>query len=155
MPLKSLNIILPYRKRVMRARNRWLSARQKIRIDSSVELSLSARVLSGAPGSIEIEPDTLIAFKTLIYSRDHASGRVLPVRIGRRCFVGGGSVIMPGVTVGDGCIIGAGSVVRDSIPAGSVAAGNPARVLRSGIEVGTNGRMPTADERARAMYWDD
>jgi maltose O-acetyltransferase len=53
------------------------------------------------------------------------------IRIGDGVSIGGGAIILPGVTIGDGCVIGAGSVVRHDIPAGSLAVGNPARIIRS------------------------
>ena len=53
-----------------------------------------------------------------------------PVTIGDDCWIGGGTVICPGVTIGNRCIIGAGSVVVKDIPDDSVAVGNPARVVR-------------------------
>jgi maltose O-acetyltransferase len=53
--------------------------------------------------------------------------RVGRVVIGRRVFVGAGSIILPGTTIGDDAIVGAGSVVCSDIPAGTVAVGNPAR----------------------------
>lgn len=53
-----------------------------------------------------------------------------PVHIGRNVWIGGGSIILPGVTIGDGTTIGAGSVVTKSIPANCVAVGNPCRVIR-------------------------
>ncbi|MBP7063427.1 acyltransferase [Ferrovibrio sp.] len=53
------------------------------------------------------------------------------IRIGRNCWIGFGSVILPGVTLGDGTIVGANSVVRNSFPEGRVViAGTPARVVR-------------------------
>ncbi|MBP7669759.1 acyltransferase [Ferrovibrio sp. MS7] len=53
------------------------------------------------------------------------------IRIGRECWIGFGSVILPGVTLGDGTIVGANSVVRDSFPEGKVViAGSPARIVR-------------------------
>jgi maltose O-acetyltransferase len=52
-----------------------------------------------------------------------------PVTIGRNVWIGGGSIILPGVTIGDESTIGAGSVVTKSIPAHCVAVGNPCRVL--------------------------
>lgn len=54
-----------------------------------------------------------------------------PVRIGNNVWVGGNTVICPGVTIGNNSVIGAGSVVTRDIPAGVVAAGNPCRVLRT------------------------
>lgn len=53
-----------------------------------------------------------------------------PVTIGRNVWIGGNSVILPGVTIGDGTTIGAGSVVTHSVPAYCVAAGNPCRIIR-------------------------
>ena len=55
----------------------------------------------------------------------------LPVKIGKNCWIGAGSVILPGVTVGDNSVIGAGSVVTHDVPPNVVAVGSPARVLRS------------------------
>ena len=55
-----------------------------------------------------------------------------PVRIGSGVWIGGGAILLPGVTVEDGAIIGAGSVVTRDVAAGATVAGNPARVLRSG-----------------------
>jgi maltose O-acetyltransferase len=61
------------------------------------------------------------------------SGRELgfPVTIEDGVWVGGGSLILPGVTIGEGTTIAAGSVVAKSIPPRVVAAGVPCRVLRS------------------------
>ena len=54
-----------------------------------------------------------------------------PVRIGSRVWIGGGAIVLPGVTIGDGTTIGAGSVVARDIPAGVLAVGNPCRVVRA------------------------
>lgn len=53
-----------------------------------------------------------------------------PVTIGRNVWIGGGSIILPGVTIGDGASIGAGSVVTKDIPANVLAVGNPCRVIK-------------------------
>lgn len=53
-----------------------------------------------------------------------------PVYIGKRCWIGAGAIILPGVTIGDESVIGAGSVVTKDIPPGVVAVGNPCHVLR-------------------------
>ena len=54
----------------------------------------------------------------------------LPVMIEDGCWIGGGVIILPGVTIGQKCVIGAGSVVTKDIPANSLAVGNPCRVIR-------------------------
>lgn len=53
------------------------------------------------------------------------------VEIGKRTFIGAGSIVLPGVKIGEDVIIGAGSVVTRDVPAGSVATGNPAVVVGS------------------------
>jgi maltose O-acetyltransferase len=53
-----------------------------------------------------------------------------PVSVGNDCWIGGNSVICPGVTIGHGCTIGAGSVVTKDVPDNSLAVGNPAKVIR-------------------------
>ncbi|KAI4446614.1 2,3,4,5-tetrahydropyridine-2,6-dicarboxylate N-acetyltransferase [Eubacterium plexicaudatum ASF492] len=53
-----------------------------------------------------------------------------PVEIGNNVWIGGGSILLPGVTIGENSVIGAGSVVNRSIPANCVAVGNPCRVIR-------------------------
>lgn len=53
-----------------------------------------------------------------------------PVRIGDNVWIGGGSIINPGVTVGANTVIGSGSVVTQSLPANVLAAGVPAKVVR-------------------------
>ena len=54
-----------------------------------------------------------------------------PIHIGSGCWLGGGVIVLPGVTIGNGTVIGAGSVVTRDIPANVVAVGSPCRVLRS------------------------
>jgi len=53
-----------------------------------------------------------------------------PVTIGNNVWIGGRTVICPGVSIGDDVCIGAGSVVTRDIPSGMVAFGNACRVVR-------------------------
>jgi maltose O-acetyltransferase len=55
----------------------------------------------------------------------------LPITIGDDVWIGGGAILLPGVTVGNETVIGAGSVVTRDLPPRVVAAGNPCRVLRA------------------------
>lgn len=52
------------------------------------------------------------------------------VTIGDNVWLGGNTVVCPGVHVGNNVVIGAGSVVTKDIPDWSIAAGNPCRVIR-------------------------
>ncbi|KAK9242323.1 trimeric LpxA-like protein [Lipomyces tetrasporus] len=52
------------------------------------------------------------------------------VTIGKDCWIGGNTVILPGVTIGDGVTVGASSVVTKDIPSYSIAVGSPARVIK-------------------------
>jgi maltose O-acetyltransferase len=53
-----------------------------------------------------------------------------PIRIGNNVWLGGGTIILPGVTIGDNSVIGAGSVVTKNIPDNVVAVGNPCKVIK-------------------------
>jgi maltose O-acetyltransferase len=55
----------------------------------------------------------------------------LPVTIKDGVWLGGGSIVCPGVTIEENTVVGAGSVVTRDLPANVVAAGNPCRVIRS------------------------
>jgi maltose O-acetyltransferase len=54
-----------------------------------------------------------------------------PIVIGANVWLGGGAIVLPGVTVGEDAVVGAGAVVTRDVPAGTVVVGNPARVIRS------------------------
>jgi maltose O-acetyltransferase len=138
----NLNHFYPLRIWLLGMRVRWLRLVVGVEAEPDLLSSLSSRFRPGRRGSIVIGAETLVAFKTLIYTRDPITGEDRPVRIGSRCFIGGGSIVLPGVTIGDQCLIGAGSVVFDDIPPRSIAAGNPARVIRRDVEVGPFGRLP-------------
>ena len=60
-----------------------------------------------------------------------AISKTAPVTIGKNVWIGGGSMIMPGVIIGDNVTIGAGSVVTKPIPDNVLAYGNPCRVIRT------------------------
>ena len=61
----------------------------------------------------------------------------MEVHIGKNVWIGGGCVLLPGVSIGDNTVIGAGSIVTKDIPANVVAYGNPCRVIR---EIGEHDR---------------
>ena len=55
----------------------------------------------------------------------------IQVSIGDNCWLGGNTIVCPGVKIGNNVVIGAGSVVTKDIPDWSIAAGNPCRVIRT------------------------
>lgn len=54
-----------------------------------------------------------------------------PIRVGDNAWLGGGVIVLPGVSIGADSVIGAGAVVTRDVPPGVLAVGNPARVIRS------------------------
>lgn len=114
-------------------------------IDPTAEFSLSAKFDRTFPAGVHVGAHSYVAFEARILCHDRTRGLYLHTRIGENCFIGGRSLIMPGVEIGDGCVVGAGSVVTRSVPPRCVVAGNPARVLQEDVEVGHYGRFPDAD----------
>jgi maltose O-acetyltransferase len=54
-----------------------------------------------------------------------------PIAIEGNVWLGGGVIVLPGITIGENTVVGAGSIVTKDLPPNVVAAGNPARVVRS------------------------
>ena len=85
---------------------------------------------------IRIGAGTQIGPYTQILTADHprdaetrASGLEFgqPITVGRDVWIGGGALLLPGVTVGDGAVIGAGAVVTRDVADGATVVGSPAR----------------------------
>lgn len=84
----------------------------------------------------------------------------IDISIGDNVWIGGNTVICPGVRIGDNVVIGAGSVVTKDIPAWSLAAGNPCRVIRQITEEDREyyyKRIPADREALKHMrqMWED
>lgn len=54
----------------------------------------------------------------------------LPIAIEDNVWIGGGAILLPGVSIGRNAVVGAGAVVTRDVPADTIVAGNPARVIR-------------------------
>ncbi len=74
--------------------------------------------------------------RTMCWRRPHLTFVRTAPRILRAARVGGGSVLLPGVTIGENSLVGAGSVVTRDVPDRAIVVGNPARVI---------GRVPDRD----------
>jgi acetyltransferase-like isoleucine patch superfamily enzyme len=59
-----------------------------------------------------------------------ADWKVIPTRVRQGASIGGGAVIMCGVTIGREAMVGAGAVVTRDVPDRGVSVGNPARLAR-------------------------
>lgn len=93
------------------------------------------------PTLVEIGENTIMSGNVTLLTHDGAihsaaynelpdiNGHYGRVVIGKNCFIGYGSIIMPNVRIGDGSIVCAGSIVLESVPENSVVMGNPAKVV--------------------------
>jgi acetyltransferase-like isoleucine patch superfamily enzyme len=149
----SLNRLLWLRKALMRARIAYFNRVWGMDIHPTAEFSLSTRFDLTYPQGVHVGAHTQLAFESRILCHDRSRGIYRHTRIGANCFIGGRSLIMPGVEVGDGSIVGAGAIVTKSVPPGCIVAGNPARVIREGIRLTHYGRFVDAD--ARGESWKD
>ena len=123
-----------------------------LRVDYGYNVHLGARsfvnfdavMLDVAP--ITIGADCQLATRVQLLTATHpvdATARATmwewgePITLEDRVWLGGGVIVLPGVTIGADTVVGAGAVVTRDLPPGVVAVGNPARVLR---EVGPEDR---------------
>ena len=144
---RSLNKLKWLRHRLVDLKRAYLRHIWKMDIHPSVDMSLSAVFDKTYPAGIHVGRHSYVAFDARILSHDFTRNIRRHTRIGENCFIGGRSLILPGVEIGDNCIVGAGSVVTRSVPSGSIVAGNPAKVLRSGMTLMSYGRIPPEDRR--------
>lgn len=136
-----------------RGKNLWITAPfyvdygNNIYFGNNCEVNLNCTFLDS--NEIRIGDNALIAPNVQIYTAFHPTNAAdrfglpnadgsfsfcktqsAPVIIGNNVWIGGGAILLPGVTIGDNVVIGAGSVVTKDIPSNSVALGNPCRVVR-------------------------
>lgn len=148
----------------------WILGKKNLKIEDNVWINHYARI--DTTSGVEIGEGCQIGYGVCILSHSsHIAIRLLgkhymetalenragyifkPVKIGKYTFVGGGSCIMPGVTVGKGCVIGVNSVVTHDIPDYSIAMGNPARVTGSTLD--TDREFLAKNPELKKMYYDE
>jgi len=83
--------------------------------------------------NVALSPHVRIFTATHDYSSLGLNDTAASVIIEDYAWIGGGAIILPGVTIGEGAVIGAGSIVSRSVPPYSVAIGNPARVIKERV----------------------
>jgi len=106
-----------------------------IRAGRNLYLNSGCVILDVRP--VTIGDDVLLGPQVQLLAADHPrdpamrrAGREFgrPIRIGDGAWLGGGAIVLPGVTVGRHAIVGAGAVVTRDVPDGATVVGNPARV---------------------------
>ena len=105
-------------------------------VGSSSYINSGAIILDN--GAVTIGSNVMIGPRVQIYTASHAldaerriagDEMAKSVKIEDKVWIGGGAIILPGVTVGQGAIVGAGSVVTKNVEAYDRVAGNPARSI--------------------------
>ena len=122
-------------------------------INSSTIIEGKVKLDKINPNGIYIGSNTLIASGAVILSHEHCKRTIhdqpflFDTRIGDNCFIGINAIILPGITIGNEVIVGAGAVVTNNVPSFSIVAGNPARVIRTDIEMNSNAALSNWDEK--------
>ncbi|MFO7960965.1 MAG: sugar O-acetyltransferase [Nitriliruptoraceae bacterium] len=108
-----------------------------VRIGAGTFVNYDSVLLDVAP--ITIGEDCQIATRVQLLTATHPVDPVArragwesgaPIELGDNVWLGGGAIVLPGVTIGADTVVGAGAVVTRDLPAGVVAVGSPARVIR-------------------------
>ena len=91
------------------------------------------------PRGVHIGDYTRVNLEALIIAHDFSRGTNHEMwtntTIGHHCVIGGRAIILPGVTLGNHVFVAAGSVVTKSFPDNCLIGGNPAKIIRTGIEM--------------------
>jgi acetyltransferase-like isoleucine patch superfamily enzyme len=122
----------------------------KMDLHPRCKFSLTAHFDTTNPRGVHVGEGSYVAFGAVILAHDMSRLIHANTIIGKNCFIGAHSIIMPGVTVGDECIVGSGAVVTRDVPAHSVCVGNPAQIVKTGIRTATWGILLDAREAALA-----
>lgn len=135
----SLNKLLPVQRFLVRLRIAVLNYFFGTNIHKTCVLSMSCKIDKTYPKGIHIDQFTYVAFGASILSHDMVRSLKTETHIGKNCFIGAKSIILPGIKIGDSVIVAAGSVVTKDVKDNCIVAGNPAKVISNGINVGRYG----------------
>jgi len=119
----------------------FLRRRYKMDLGKGVRIAHKAHLdKSINPKGIHIGDRTWVLNGAFVMAHDHCRSLRTDTFIGRDCVIGVNAIIMPGVHIGDEVVIGSGAVVTKDIPSHSIAVGNPAKVIKTDIQV-QNGKI--------------
>lgn len=112
---------------------RKISFGNHVAINRGCELYASFKVADGyiiLGNNVTLSPNVKLYTIGHDYTMLNMPDLAGPIIVGDFVWIGGNSIILPGVTIGEGAVIGAGSVVTRNIPPYSVAVGCPAKVIK-------------------------
>ncbi len=118
----------------------------RMNIHPKTLISIKAILDKTNPKGINIGEGTAVSFGAVILSHDYIRRMHVDTNIGKYCQIGANSIIMPGITVNDHSIVAAGSVVVKDVPANTIVGGNPAKIIREGIDTVYWGRLKEFDD---------
>lgn len=105
-------------------------------IGKNVSISKSATMERAYPKSIHIGDNSRISIEAMVLGHDFFRGKEQSdTYIGHNTSIGGRAIILPGLKIGNHCFVGAGAVVTKDVPDHCLVAGNPAKIVRVGIEL--------------------
>ena len=149
--MRGLHQLKKIRHIVVKAKYLYYTKLWGMDIHPTARFSLTAKFDLTYPKGIHVGAETYVAFGTAILTHDMTRGLFVDTWIGKRCFIGAHSMILPGVKIGDESIVAAGAIVTKDVPPRSIVAGNPAKVVRENIEVKAYGRFLDADETEKRL----
>ena len=104
-------------------------------IDKRAIISPYARLDHTYPKGVHIGAFTAVTAGSVILTHDHSRNIHTDTWIGHHCVIGINAIVMPGLHIGNHSVVGAGSVVTKDVPPHTIVAGNPAKIIRQGIEL--------------------
>lgn len=119
-----------------------------VHIGKGCFINRKAKIDGINPKGIFIGDCVRISQNALVLSHDHyRNGQYVDTHIGHHVNIGWGAVINPGLHIGNHVIVGANAVVTKDVPDHCIVAGNPAKIIKVGIELNDKGVMTNRGHR--------
>lgn len=120
-------------------------------IGKHASVARNARMDKANPKGIHIGEYSRISVYTAVDSHDYFGGRgYVDTYIGHHTIVGGYSVVLPGIKIGNHCMVAAGSIVTKDVPDHCLVGGNPAKIIKEGIEINDHYQIVNKGHRVNA-----